>query len=109
MKKTTIVRSVARVFGVAALSFQTLAFAQAGSRIITFQEAIRIALEQNVTVRAAQNSAALSDVSVSEARGQFLPNLTASTSGARNYGRNFDQAAGQVVNSTSTSASVGLN
>ncbi len=129
MKKTTSVWIVARAFGVAALSVfsvtdlnaqgaapaqqaapeQPLVAARSGSRIITFQEAIRIALEQNITVRAAQNSAALSDVSVSEARGQFLPNLTANTSGARNYGRNFDQTAGQIVNQTTTSASLGLN
>ncbi len=39
----------------------------------------------------------------------FLPNLTASTSGARNYGRNFDQTAGQVVNQTTTSMNLGMN
>ncbi len=61
-------------------------------------------------MRAAQNSAALSERQLSdEARGVFLPNLTASTTGARNYGRNFDQTAGQVVNQTTTSASLGVN
>ncbi len=92
---------------------QAPAAASTGARIITFQEAIRIALEQNVTVRAAQNTAALGEVGVSEARAQFLPNLTASTNGARNYGRTTDTsaetAAGQVVNQTTTSMSLGVN
>jgi outer membrane protein len=121
MKKTAIVWVAARAFGVAALSVHGIAMAQqapadqappvarAGTRIISFQEAIRIALERNITVRAAQNSAALGAVGVDEARGQFLPNLTASTTGARNYGRNFDTSAGQVVNQTTTSMSLGLN
>src|SRR3569833_648048 len=81
----------------------------AGARIISYKEAIRIALEQNVSVRAAQNSAALGEVGVSEARGQFLPNLTLSSAGARNFGRSFDQQAGEVVSQTTKSLSLGVN
>ena len=58
-----------------------------GARIISFEEAIRIALEQNTSIRAAQNSAALGRVGVNEARGQFLPNLTFSTTGSENLSR----------------------
>jgi outer membrane protein len=80
-----------------------------GARIISFKEAIQIALEQNTTLRAAQNAAALGQVGVTEAKGQFLPNLAASTTGAENFGRSFDQNAGQLVNQNTQSASLGLN
>ena len=80
----------------------------AGARIITFQEAVRIALEQNITLRAAQNSAALGKVGVNEARSQFLPNLTASSTGSRNFGRSEDEN-NVITDQTTTSVSLGLN
>jgi outer membrane protein len=83
--------------------------AQSNARIITFQDAIGIALEQNTTVRAAQNAAALSKVEVSDARGQFLPDLRFSTTGSKNFGRSFDQTEGKVVDQTTKAASLGLN
>ena len=110
MKRT----AVAWVSALAALAMSGAGFAQntpppGGARIISFKEAVRIALEQNITVRAAQNSAALGDVGVSEAKGQFLPNLTLNSTGARNFGRSFDQQAGQVVSQTTKSLSLGVN
>src|SRR3954452_22345494 len=95
MKRT----AVAWVSALAALAMNGAVLAQnapppAGARIISFKEAIRIALEQNTTVRAARNSAALGEVSVSEARGQFLPNLTVSSTGAKNFGHSSDTGAG---------------
>src|SRR5689334_9727236 len=81
-----------------------------GARIISFKEAIRIALEQNTTVRAAQNTAALGEVSVSEAKGQFLPNLTVSSTGAKNFGHSSDQGAGVFqVDQNTKSLSLGVN
>jgi outer membrane protein len=79
------------------------------SRIISFREAVRIALEQNTTLRLAQNAAALGKVDVSEARGQFLPDLRLSTSGSKNFGRQFDQSAGTIVDRSSNSVSLGVN
>jgi outer membrane protein len=79
------------------------------SRIITFKEAVRIALEQNTTLRAAQNAAALGKVDVSEARGQFLPDLRLSTQGSKNFGRSFDETAGTIVDQSSNSVSLGVS
>src|SRR5262245_40290295 len=79
------------------------------ARIITFKDAIRIALDQNITVRQAQNAAALGKVEVSEARGQFRPDLRFSTTGAKNYGRSFDQTEGTIVDQTTKSLSLGIN
>jgi outer membrane protein len=80
-----------------------------GARIITFKDAVRIALEQNIEVRQAQNAAALGKVDVREARGQFAPDLRFSTTGAKNYGRSFDQTEGTIVDQTTKSVSLGIN
>src|SRR5262249_2656816 len=60
-------------------------------------------------VLAAKNAAALSKVDVSVAKEQFVPDLRFSTTGSRNYGRSFDQTEGQIVDQTTTSASLGVN
>jgi outer membrane protein len=103
MKKT-----VAGVLALASLAALGVANAQ-NARLITFQEAIRIALDQNTTVRAAENAAALGKVGVSEARSQFMPNLTFSTSGSQNFGRNADTLQNQSTSQNTRSASMGLN
>lgn len=100
---------MSRTFFFAALLFVGVTAVAQDSRIITFKEAVRIALEQNTALRQAQNAAALGKVDVSEARGQFLPDLRLSTSGAKNFGRNFDETAGALVNESSNSVSLGLS
>jgi len=81
----------------------------ADSRVITFDEAMRIALEQNITLRQAQNTAASAAVGVSEARMQFVPDLRLSTSGSQNYGRNFSETEGRIVEESSRSVNVGVS
>ncbi len=75
-------------------------------QIVTFKDAIDIALERNAGLLQAQVDTALSDVGVSEARMQFVPDLRIDGTGARNYGRNFDQAEGRVVDQTTETANV---
>ncbi|HEU4624041.1 MAG TPA: TolC family protein [Steroidobacteraceae bacterium] len=101
--------AIALVTALVTLAAAPRAPAQGNARIITFQDAIGIALEQNTTVRAAQNAASLSKVEVDAAQSQFLPDLRLSTTGSRNYGRSFDQTEGQIVDRTTKSASLGLN
>src|SRR5689334_20254679 len=111
MKRT----AVGWVFALAALATNGMVLAQnapppAGARIISFKEAIRVALERNTSVRAAQNTAALGDVSVSEAKGQFLPNLTLSSTGSKNFGHSSDVGGGVFQAEQNTkSLSLGLN
>src|SRR5262245_58121045 len=97
------------VMSIAALLVASGAANAQNARIITFKDAIKIALEQNISVRQAQNTAALGKVGVSEARGQFLPDLRFSTTGAKNYGRTFDQTEGAIVDQTTKSLSLGVN
>ncbi|HVY79461.1 MAG TPA: TolC family protein [Steroidobacteraceae bacterium] len=101
--------AIALVTALVTLAAAPRAPAQGNARIITFQDAIGIALEQNTTVRAAQNAASLSKVEVAAAQSQFLPDLRFSTTGSRNYGRSFDQTEGKIVDQTTKSASLGLN
>ncbi len=81
----------------------------ADTRIVTFGEAMRVALEGNIDLRQATNSAATSKVAVSEARMQFVPDLRFSTSTSQNFGRSFNEGEGRIVNQSSRSASLGVN
>lgn len=76
---------------------------------IAFGDAVRIALRQNITLKQAENSRALSEASVSQQRMQFLPNLSFSTNTSENIGRNFNQTEGRIVDQSSQSLSTGLS
>lgn len=76
---------------------------------ISFEEAVRLALERNYRVRLAQNDVQSSSVSVASNRAEYLPDLSFSSSGRRNYGRSFSQQEGGIVNQTSSSASFGVS
>jgi outer membrane protein len=79
------------------------------SQVITLDEAIRIALERNATLRQAQIGAALDAVAVSDAWMQFVPDVRASASGSQNYGRYFDEREGRIVEQTTNSVSLGVS
>ena len=76
---------------------------------ITFNDAVRIALDQNIALRQAENVVASRDISVSRQRMNFYPTLSLSTNGAQRYGRTFSQVEGQIVDQTSRDLSAGLN
>jgi outer membrane protein len=76
---------------------------------ITFDDAIGLALKQNISVRQAQNTADLSDANVRQQKMQLLPDLRMSVSGADNVGRNFSQSDGAIVNQQTQSLSSGLS
>ncbi|HZF24971.1 MAG TPA: TolC family protein [Steroidobacteraceae bacterium] len=101
-------RFLAAAVAAAMLVCATVAGAQ-DTRIITFQEAMRIALEQNGTLRQAENAAALGQVNVTAAKQQFLPDLQLDVRGSENYGRNFDTDVGRIVDQSTTNAAIGLS
>lgn len=76
------------------------------SQVITFKDAVEIALKRNVDLQNAQVDAALGDVAVSEARLRFLPDLYLDANGTRNFGRSFNQTEGRVLDQTIESATV---
>ena len=65
---------------------------------ITFENAVQIALRQNITLAQAQNAAASDAATVRGAKLSFLPSLQLSTSGSQSYGRNFSETTGDVLN-----------
>lgn len=84
------------------------ALAQQPQRI-TFDEAVRIALEKNIPLKQAENEAELSSIDVSRARMNFFPDLSFATNGSQDYGRNFSQGEGRIINEATQSLSVGAS
>ena len=79
------------------------------SRTITFDDAIGIALRQNMTIKLAQNANDLSSASVTQARMSFLPDLRLNVNNGLDVGRNFSQTEGRIVEQTSNSMSTGVS
>jgi outer membrane protein len=73
---------------------------------ITFNDAIAIALTQNVAVRQAQNAAVLGDANVKAQKMQLLPDLKLSVSGSDNVGGGLGQAGSSFVGQQSMSQSL---
>lgn len=81
----------------------------ATARRITFSDAVRIALQQNISLAQAQNDRALTAVTVRQQQNQFLPNLNLSTNTSGNIGQSFNQTAGRLVNQTSQTLNAGVS
>ena len=80
-------------------------------QIITFDEAIRLALTQNTVLRQAEVSDGASELNVSSARADALPLpfISASVTPTQRYGLSFDQTTGQLVSTTSESLNLGIS
>lgn len=84
------------------------------ARTITFDEALQLALNQNIDLQKSERSLELEGAQVSSARADFLPNLNFSIGPSQSYGLIFDQTVGDLVSTTSerlslnASASVNL-
>lgn len=76
---------------------------------ITYDQAVDIALRQNVQLRQAKNAAAVQSAEVTQAKLQFLPNLTLSTSTGQSYGRTFSESEGAIISQTTGSLNAGVS
>jgi len=85
------------------------AVAQQAPRTITFDDAVSIALRENIGVRQAQNAVTLESASVRQSKLNMLPDLKLSVSGANSVGRNFDATAGRLVDQNSHSVNTGIS
>jgi outer membrane protein len=97
------------LFAAFALGVSPLAAQESAPRRITFDDAVGIALKQNVAVRQAQNATALDETAVRQNQLQFLPDLRFNVSGSGNLGRNFNQTEGAIVDQTTGSMSTGIS
>ena len=77
--------------------------------VVTFDEALKLALTQNTGVKQAQNSAALSGATVTQQKLAFLPSLSVSANTAQDYGRNFSQSEGTILNTTTNTLNAGVS
>lgn len=92
-----------------ALALGLAGAAAAETRTITFDEAVTIALRQNATLRQALNSEASSAVGARGALMDFLPNLSVSTNGSKQYGRYFSEEEARMISRTTRSLNLGLS
>src|SRR3954462_4442368 len=75
---------------------------------ITFAEAIDLALKQNLTVRQAENTVDLQNISARQTGLGLIPNLSFNLNGGDSYGRAFDPATGNITNKNTQSINTGV-
>jgi outer membrane protein len=88
---------------------QPAASAAPPATVVTFDQALKIALTQSTGIKQAQNTAALNSAAVTQQKLAFLPNLSLSANTAQSYGNNFNTTDGQLVNTTTNTLNAGLS
>ncbi|MFT4603860.1 MAG: outer membrane protein [Rhodothermales bacterium] len=93
------------------MRFRTLSFALLGAlfvvpaasaqQVISFDEAVVIALDQNSTLRRARNNVEMQETSLTSAKAARLPTLNLGSSAGRNWGLQFDLTTGSLENQSS--------
>ena len=75
----------------------------------TLQECVEYALENNISIKQNILNIEISEENVINAKGNFLPNLNASTSGNLNFGSGFDPVSQNRVSTSTFGGSFGVN
>lgn len=76
---------------------------------VTFDEAVRIALDQNTDLQRAQASVQQSETELQSEWMDFTPSLSASSDVQRQYGRNFSQVTGDFTSQSTDFLNIGGN
>ncbi len=92
-----------------AVGMTPLSAQQSAPQRIRFDDAVGIALRQNVSIRQAKNATELDETAVRQQQLAFLPDLRFNVSGSGNLGRNFNQTEGTFVDQTTGSMSSGIS
>jgi outer membrane protein len=69
-------------------------------RTLTLEECINIALDNNIDIKTARNTAISTKAGYTQSQYQFLPALGAGATHSWNEGLSFDQTSGNLVNTT---------
>ena len=77
--------------------------------LVTFDEALKLALTQNVAIKQAQNAAALNSATVAQQKLAFLPNLSLSANSGQSYGNSFNTTDGTLASTTTNTLNAGLS
>lgn len=78
-------------------------FTAHGQKVLTLEECIDIALDNNINIKTARNNAISARAGYTQSKFNFLPSLSASASHNWNEGLSFDQTSGNLVNTTTLS------
>ncbi|MEP7345822.1 MAG: TolC family protein, partial [Gemmatimonadaceae bacterium] len=78
-------------------------------RVITFNDALRTALDQSNVIRQSRYAVDLDEASVRQSRAQLLPDLRLTTQGSQNYGRNFSSDEGRILNTSTQALNSGIS
>jgi outer membrane protein len=80
-----------------------------GAQRITFQDAIQIALKQNLLVRQIENNLIIARAAADQARNNLLPDLSFRTGASENVGQSFNLNTGNLETQTTQSINPGVN
>ncbi len=79
------------------------------ARRITFDEAVRVALDQNYFLKRSANNVEIQSINVAREKWNFWPNLSLSSSSGQNRGRRFVPELNEITSSASTSLSTSVS
>ncbi len=86
-----------------------LNFSIAKSQKMSLQECVKVALDNNLTVKRSVYNVETNQVNLLGAKGNFLPTLTLSTFGSQNYGRNLNPVTYQYFQGVTRTVNPSLN
>ncbi len=93
----------------AAFALSMTGFTASAQEVITIQQAVEKTLSNNLQVKQAIFSAALSDENFKQSKNALLPSLNANASGNRNFGRSIDPSTNQFISQQFNSANGSLS
>jgi outer membrane protein len=82
---------------------------QAQKRVLTFEEAIQIALRNNILLNQQRNNLEINQAQKLAAWASLAPNVSATASGSRRDGNSFSPQEGRAVNGVFDNASASIN
>lgn len=77
--------------------------------VITIQQAVENTLKNNLQIKQAQFSAAISDENLAQSKNALLPSLNGNTNVNKNFGRSIDPSTNQYISQQFTGASGSLS
>jgi len=94
---------------VSVLALLFLINVHAQKKLWTLQECVNYALDNNITIKQNKLNVEISQENVNSSKGNFLPNLNASTNGTLNFGSGFDPVSQNRVSTSTYGGSFGIN
>ena len=94
---------------VSLLAFMFFITLNAQDKKWTLVECVNYALDNNITIKQNKLNVAISEENLVSSKGNFLPNLNASTGGNLNFGSGFDPVSQDRVSTSTYGGSFGIN